>query len=126
MPTARAEIENQIRSFLDSKFQDAQTITQDQFRQMIADNREEIKEAVDTVLSDKDAQAFIAEFMPVVEKTVAIDVKENAAEALGGFVDLNERLERLAKGEDLSALEQQQRYVLGLVQRLRIEETELQ
>jgi hypothetical protein len=125
MPTARAEIEKQIRAFLDSQLIEAKTITQAKFRQMIADNRAEVKEAVDTILSDKESQEFINAFMPVVEKSVAIDVQNNASEALGGFVDLNDRLEKLSKGEGLSELEKQQRYVLGLVQRLRVEESEL-
>ncbi len=125
MPDGRVELENQIRAFLDSQLLEANVITREKFREMIAQNRAEVQEAVDTILSDKESEAFVNEFMPVVEKSVGIDVQNNAAEALGAFGDLNDRLERLAKGENLSDLEKQQRYVLGLAQRLRIEETDL-
>ncbi len=125
MPEARTELESQLRGFIQSKFQEAQGISQEKFREMIAQNRPEIQEAIDTVKSEKDTQAFIDSFMPIVEKSAGIDIENNAAESLGAFVELNERLDRLTKGENLSALEQQQRYVLGLVQRLRVEETDL-
>jgi F0F1-type ATP synthase membrane subunit b/b' len=125
MPTARAEIENQLRIYINTQFQDAKTITQQQFRQMIKDNRADIQTAIDTISNDKESQAFMDAFMPVVEKTIAIDVHNNAAEALGAFEEMNDRLDRLAKGENLNGLEKQQRYLLGLVQRLRTEETEL-
>lgn len=125
MPAGRTEIENQISVFLDSQFQDANVVTKEKFREMIAQNRTEIQSAVDTILSDKESEAFVSAFMPVVEKSIGIDIQDNASEALGAFGELNDRLERLAKGENLNDLEKQQRYVLGLTQRLRVEESEL-
>jgi hypothetical protein len=125
MPDGRVEIENQIKTYIDTQFLEAKTITQDTFKKMIADNRAEIDEAVKTILDGKESGAFVDAFLPVMEKSVGVDLQNNAAEALGSFVDLNERLERLAKGENLTDLEKQQRYVLGLVQRLRLEQTEL-
>lgn len=125
MPVGRKEIEAQLTTFIDTQFQDAKVVSQEKFREMIAQNRADIQAAVDTILSDKESEAFVSAFMPVVEKTVGIDVQNNAAEALGAFGELNQRLDRLAKGEKLSEIEQQQRYVLGLVQRLRLEQSDL-
>jgi hypothetical protein len=126
MPKVREELQSQITGFLNTQFANADVITSDKFRQMITENKEEIQTAINTMLSNKDSSAVVETLMPIVENKLGMEIQNNAAEALGSFVDLNERLERLAAGQGLTELEQQQRYVLGLVQRLRVEETELQ
>jgi hypothetical protein len=125
MPVARGELESHLRTFIQGKFDEAKVLTQDTFRKLIQDHRAEFDEAMKTIQSDKESEKFMDMFMPIVEKNAGFEIQTNAGEALGAFGDLNNRLEKLAKGENLTDLEKQQRYLLGLVQRLRVEQTDL-
>ena len=122
MPTAREQIEETLKSMLDEQLEEGQKITAAKFQQIVQDNRKDFAEAIESMTSEGGSEEFAEKVVPILEREVSVDMRYSAVQALGIFSDVNSRLEKLATGEGLNEIEQQMRYVLGLVKRLQAEQ----
>lgn len=121
MPGMRKQAESALTQVLEEQLQRGRQITTEQFAIMLRENREDFREAIETLSDDGDTQEFVARIMPIVEKQYVPALRNDAIQILGVLDDLNRRLDRLATADDLNPVEEQQRHILGLARLLREE-----
>ncbi len=122
MPNFREFLEESITGVIDEQIEKGKVITKEKFVSMIEDNRQDFEEAIE-LMGDEDAsQAFVDRIMPIMEKEYVPNMRFDAIQILGVLDDLNQRLAKLEKGENLNEIEKQQRYILGLTRTLRLNE----
>lgn len=119
MPMWREKAETAIVQYLDEQLDKTQKQTGAGFADLMDKNRGSFAEAIDIIVKEESSDEFVNQIMPIIEENYAPEMKSNVMNTLGILQDVNKRMEKLARGQDLNEIEQQQRHILGLTRLLR-------
>ncbi len=119
MPSMRKKAETSIVGYFDDQLERSEKLTTDQFSKIMEENRAEFQEAIGIIMEEGSSDEFVSKIMPIIEKRYAPEMKANVSNVLGGLQDINRRLRKLAKGDSLNPIEEQQKHILGLTRILR-------
>lgn len=119
MPSFREQAEVAIKDYFDEQIEMNQELVGKEFETIVSNHRDDFKEAIKIMIEEGNSDEFVEKVLPIIEKSSAIDLKDNSLAVLGGLKEINTRLDKLANEEDLNPLEEQQKHILGLTRLLR-------
>lgn len=119
MPKMRESAEESFTQYFDEQVQKTKEFTRAEFSKIVTDNRSDFDEAINMLVEKGKSDEFVAKVMPIIEQQYAADMPTQVSNVLGGLQFINQQLEKLALGQDLNPIEQQQRYILGLARLMR-------
>jgi hypothetical protein len=119
MPMLREKAETTIVSYLDEQLEKTQQQTGTGFSELMDQNRGSFADAIDIIVKEGSSDEFVEKVMPIIEENYAPEMKSSVLNALGTLQDINRRMEKLARGQNLNEIEEQQRHILGLTRMLR-------
>ena len=119
MPTLREKAETTIVDYLDEQLEKTQSQTGAGFAEIMDQNRGSFSDAIDIIVKEGSSDEFVNKVMPIIEENYAPEMKDSVMNTLGMLQQINRRMEKLARGQNLNEIEQQQRRILGLTRLLR-------
>ena len=122
MPSFREKAETAIVQYLDEQLEKTQQQTASGFADLMDENRGSFAEAIDIIVKEEGSDEFVNKIMPIIEDNYAPELKDSVTSTLGTLQDLNRRMKKLARGQNLNEIEQQQKHILGLTRLLRDQE----
>lgn len=119
MPTLRERAEIAIDEYLDEQLVKTQQQTEVGFAELMDKHRNAFADAIDIIIKEGTSDEFVEKVLPIIEENYAPEMKDSVMNTLGALQDINVRMEKLARGQDLNPIEEQQRHILGLTRLLR-------
>lgn len=119
MPMLREKAETSIVDYIDDQLNQTKQLTSKGFTELMDNNRADFNDAINIIVKEGSSDEFVNKVLPIIEENYAPEVKESALNTLGVIQDINRRMEKLARGQNLNEIEQQQRHILGLARLLR-------
>ena len=119
MPMLREKAEATITQYLEDQLNQTEQQTSAGFVNLMDENRADFAEAIDLVVKEGSSDDFVDKVMPLIEQNYAPHMKTTAKDTLGILEQINQRVERLARGQNLNVIEEQQKHILGLTRLLR-------
>lgn len=124
LPEVRQIIENYAIEEMDLLLAQGAVFSADQFGKLIDNHQDTIQDAIRDLSQSGDealAKATIDALSKAIGDEINADLQEEAAVMMGTLYQLNDKLEKLAAGEDLTAREQAERKTLMLMKRVLLE-----
>lgn len=120
IPGLRGKLENYVLSNTDQVLDKVSTLTEDQFRKALQDNRELVESGFKELSSnDKLSDATLTALVNALEQELKSDMKSQAKDVLETLQYLSERVQRLSAGRSLDEQERYMRQILMIARRMR-------
>ena len=119
IPSIREKAESTIVQYLDEQLEKTQQQTGSGFADLMDKNRASFQEAIDIIIKEEGSDEFVNKIMPIIEDNYAPEIRDSVANTLGTLQDVNRRMKKLARGQNLNEIELQQKHILGLTRLLR-------
>lgn len=120
IPTLRGKMETYVSSSTDQMLGKVSTLTEDQFRKAIKENRATIENGFkELASSDTLSDASLNALVLALEQELKSDMKSQAEIVLETLRYLSERVQRLSSGKQLDEQERYMRQVLMIARRMR-------
>lgn len=120
IPGLRGKLENYVLSNTDQVLDKVSTLTEDQFRKALQDNRELVESGFKELSSnDKLSDATLTALVNALEQELNSDMKSQAKDVLETLQYLSERVQRLSAGRSLDEQERYMRQILMIARRMR-------
>jgi hypothetical protein len=124
VPEARSRLEEFLEEAIDVGLKKGGVLSEDAFRKFLHDHRATIEQGFEAFQRAPDeAPRFAAELRRLADQHLGIDIRRNAQAVLEMLRGFNDKLERLARGRDLSHSEQVERRIVGLLRALQLQKT---
>lgn len=124
LPEVRQIIENYAIEEMDLLLAQGAVFSADQFGKLVDNHKDTIQDAIRDLSQSGDealAKATMDALAKAIGDEINADLQEEAAVMMGTLYQLNDKLEKLAAGEDLTAREQAERKTLMLMKRVLLE-----
>lgn len=119
MPMARERLVEYTSGQIQHALEQTELVSADRFRQLIRDHRDMLeRDAQDLESSPELSADRFNQLVDMIDTDLGIELKDKSEVARGMLVALNENLDRLAPGQDLTPQEAQTREVLMIFRRL--------
>lgn len=123
LPTAREQLEEYILEQTDQALDQALAMGETRFRAMIQENRAELDSAfADLARDDVDSAATVKVIVDTLAQEMGRDMEDEAHQVLGTLIGLKEKLQRLAKGGNLTEEELAERNALMTIRHIQLRE----
>ncbi len=120
IPGLRGQLETYVLSNTDQLLAKVSTLTEDQFRKTLQENRELVESGFKELSSsDKLSDATLAALVNALEQELKSDMKSQAKDVLETLQYLSERVQRLSAGKSLDEQERYMRQILMIARRMR-------
>ena len=120
IPSLRGKLESYVLSNTDQVLDKVSTLTEDQFRKALRDNRELVESGFKELSSnDKLSDATLTAMVNALEQELKSDMKSQAKDVLETLQYLSERVQRLSAGKSLDEQERYMRQILMIARRMR-------
>ena len=119
-PDARARLETLTARQLEVGLDQVAEISEEQFRQLLVNNREHIERAfVQLEQAPQETRAIVLDAEASIEEQLGLDLREQARQALELYRQFNDKLEKLATpGAELERKERLERRIVRLLRAL--------
>ncbi len=124
LPEMREVIENYAIEEMDLLLAQGAVFSAEQFGKLVDNHKDTIQGSIRDLSQSGDeelAKATIDALAKAIGDEINADLQEEAAVLMGTLYQLNDKLDKLAAGEDLSAREQAERKTLMLMKRVLLE-----
>ncbi len=120
IPGLRVKLETYVLSNTDQVLDKVSTLTEDQFRKALQENREIVESGFKELSSnDKLSDETLNAMVNALEQELKSDMKSQAKDVLETLQYLSERVQRLSTGKSLDEQERYMRQILMISRRLR-------
>lgn len=120
IPGLRVKLEGYVLSNTDQLLDKVSTLTEDQFRKALQENRELVESGFKELSSDeKLSDETLNAMVNALEQELKADMKSQAKDVLETLQYLSERVQRLSAGKSLDEQERYMRQVLMIARRMR-------
>ncbi len=120
IPGLRGKLENYVISNTDQVLGKVSTLTEDQFRKALRENRELVESGFKELSSsDKLSDETLNAMVNALERELKSDMKSQAEIVLESLQYLSERVQRLSVGKSLDEQERYMRQILMIARRMR-------
>jgi hypothetical protein len=122
MPKAREQLENYIVDQMDAVLHETNTMSQEQFRTFLKENRPVLEQGFkDLATSPTVAEETMQNVIDALDKQLAKQMQVESSDLFDTVSQMKKKLDRLASAQDLSKEQQLERRVLMLTRRLQLE-----
>ena len=120
IPGLRVKLETYVLSNTDQVLDKVSTLTEDQFRKALRENREIVESGFKELSSsDKLSDETLNAMVNALEQELKSDMKSQAEDVLETLQYLSERVQRLSTGKSLDEQERYMRQILMIARRMR-------
>lgn len=120
IPGLRVKLETYVLSNTDQVLDKVSTLTEDQFRKALRDNREIVESGFKELSSsNKLSEETVNALVNALEQELKSDMKSQAKDVLETLQYLSDRVQRLSAGKNLDEQERYMRQVLMIARRMR-------
>ncbi len=119
MPNARVRLVDYVSKQIERGLEQNELVSGEQFRRVLRENREKLeRDAQDLATSPELTEERFDQLVELLDKDLGIGLKDKSEIVLGSLFSLNQKLERLAPGKDLTPREIEERNFLMLIRRV--------
>jgi hypothetical protein len=119
------EVRRKMEEFVVERSADAidqfQVLSANQFRTFVQNHQAQLADGFRSLKNQEEAERFVQDLHVAIQEEIGGDMKGQAEDMLHTLVDLNAKLESLAKGERLNHEQALEREILMIARRLQLE-----
>lgn len=124
-PSARETLEDYALEQTEATVGHYASIGEGEFRKILRDNRAEFEQTIEQMAEDKDyTDETVQIFVDAINKELEQDMQEQSTQVLGTVIALNEKVQKLAIGNDLTKEERLERQILMIARYLQLREAD--